>query len=192
MSLLCKHFPGLVDKRDVEGCTALLLAARAHPTPSLPNNTLAMRSPTKAAEDTGTIDTLLDAGADIGATDDEGNTCLHYASAWGNLKAIRVLIQNGADPMVRNHAGWSPEYYSITMQAEVYYRNLVAEWEKRRAEEGLRMRERQTRSAAGMRVVTDEDEDEDEEFEDARDRAASTSTVNSGLGPSVTRVDSWR
>lgn len=197
VEVLCTSFPHLVDRPDSSGATALHLAARAHPTPSATTSTFAKRISTKAAEDTSTISLLLTHNAEIEAQDGKGNTCLHYASAWGNLKAVRLLIQNGADPLARNHEGWQPEYYSVTVQAEVYYRNLVAEWEKRRAEENIRMKEVRARSAAGVRLVTaDEGEEgEDLRWDDARDRASSgasrgttgtgTSGASTGLGLSL-------
>jgi len=201
VQLLCTSFPHVVNRPDHIGATALHLASRAHPTPSATTSTFATRISTKAAEDTSTIETLLAHDADVHARDTKGNTCLHYASAWGNLKAVRVLIQAGADPLARNNDGWTPEYYSVTVQAEVYYRNLVAEWEKRRAEENVRIREQRARSAAGVRLVTDDDGDESEElsWEDARDRASSgasrgttgTTGTNSGLGLGIGRTESW-
>lgn len=189
-----------MNKPDQVGATPLHLASRAHPTPSAYTSTFATRISTKAAEDTSTIETLLAHGATVHARDAEGDTCLHYASAWGNLKAVRVLIQAGADPLARNNDGWTPEYYSVTVQAEVYYRNLVAEWEKRRAEENVRIKEQRARSAAGVRLVTDDETDEELSWEDARDRASSgasrgttgTNGTSSGLGLGIGRTESWK
>ncbi|RMD40791.1 hypothetical protein DV735_g4343, partial [Chaetothyriales sp. CBS 134920] len=88
--------------------------------------------------DNDVIEILLAHGADVKAKDKLGNTCLHNATAWGNLKAVRVLMEAGADARCQNWAGWTPESYSITVQAEVYYRTLVAEIEQRRLETGKR------------------------------------------------------
>jgi uncharacterized protein len=196
VELLCQSFPHVVNKSDYAGSTALHLASRAHPVPMAANLAVSTRTSNKAAEDTSTIDCLLAHGADVHAQDDKGDTCLHYASAWGNLKAVRALIQAGADPLTRNKAGWTPEYYSITVQAGVYYRNLVAEWEKRKAEDETRLRESRARGAAGVRLVAADDESDDVSFEDARDRAYSGgsqgTTSASGLGLNATRSDSWR
>jgi len=202
VKLLSTSFPHLVNRPDKSGAIALHLASRAHPTPSTINSTPAARISTKTAEDTSTVSTLLSHHADIRAHDNKGDTCLHYASAWGNLKAVRLLIQSGADPLARNNDGWTPEYYSVTVQAEVYYRNLVAEWEKRRVEENLRIKEQRARSAAGVRLVPADEGEESEElsWEDARDRASSgasreTTTsgtnTNNGFGLGIDRVDSW-
>lgn len=195
---LCEYFPSIINRSAKDGSTALHLASRAHPTPSSASSTFATRISTKPAEDTSTIETLLAHDADVHAQDNKGNTCLHYASAWGNLKAVRVLIQSGADPLAKNKDGWTPEYYSVTVQAEVYYRNLVAEWERRRAEDEIRMKESRARSVAGVRLVeADDNESSELSWEDARERADSggsrrTNGSNSGLGLTVVSRETWR
>ncbi|KAI9758251.1 MAG: hypothetical protein M4579_003110 [Chaenotheca gracillima] len=65
--------------------------------------------------------------ANPNAQDTMGNTALHFASAYGQLKAIRVLLAHGASPTLRNHYSWKPVSYSATVQAEVYFNNLVNE-----------------------------------------------------------------
>lgn len=196
VELLCRHFPHVINKADNNGATALHLASRAHPEPSALSSTFATRISTKPAEDTSTIEVLLAQHANVRAQDKDGNTCLHFASAWGNLKAIRVLIEAGADPLCSNNAGWPAEYYSLTVQAEVYYRNLVAEWEKRRTDDEARRKEASARGP-GVRLVTKDDEDFDESsIDDARDRADSgssrkTTSTASGLGVSISRADTW-
>ena len=114
------------------------------------------------------------------------------------MKAVRVLVQSGADPLARNKDGWTPEYYSVTVQAEVYYRNLVAEWERRKAEDEMRMKESRARSAAGVRLVDNDDTESSElSWEDARDRADSgasrrTNGSNSGLGLTMPSRETWK
>lgn len=68
------------------------------------------------------------------ATDAVGNTALHHASAYGQLKAIRTLMEHGADPNARNAWNWTPLSYSASVQAEVYFRGLVSA--QQRAEAG--------------------------------------------------------
>lgn len=148
--------------------------------------------------------------ASVHIRDIHGNTCLHYASAWGNLKALRLLIQAGADPLASNNAHWTPQYYSLTVQAEVYYKGLVAEWERLRrglpapmpsagdGRAGARKMGEERRGVAqgqaaikggGMvRLVTRED-DEDEGSEDneemaTRGRSGSSNTVGRVRGHS--------
>ncbi len=59
------------------------------------------------------------------AADLDGNTALHYASAYGQLKAIRALLAAGANPEAKNNYSWTPVAYSSTVQAEVYFKGLV-------------------------------------------------------------------
>lgn len=130
--------------------------------------------------------------------DADGNSCLHYASTWGNLKAIRALIQAGADPIRQNGKGWTPQAYSITVQAEVYYKNLVAEWEKRKGGGAMRSRERRRMNGGGLRLVRDDDADESErsETDEARARAESleslaSNATSSSSFKSLRRNETW-
>lgn len=122
-------------------------------------------------EDVRAIETLLRHGADVKARDINGDTCLHQACAWGNLKTARALVQAGADPLGANHAGWRPDAYSLSVQADVYFRNLVAEFEKRKAEDAARKRtERRPPNSGGgaVRLVDNNDEEDgDSELDEA-------------------------
>ena len=198
VEVLCKHFPQTVTRRDSHGRTPLHLASSSQIMPTLNNFVSHSSKPaTRSPEDNRTIETLMAHGADVNAKDDQGNTSLHNASAWGNLKAIRALIQAGADPLRKNKAGWTPEYYSITVQAEVYYRNLVTEWEKRKAEEELRAGERRAKGGGAVRLVPQEPESDEGESDTGRSRASSARSQPSkdsdaGLGISVSYVDAWK
>jgi len=64
--------------------------------------------------------------------DVEGNTALHFASSNGHLLVLRTLLAAGADSEKRNAWSWTPVAYSATVQAEVYFKGLVAEVEKRK------------------------------------------------------------
>jgi uncharacterized protein len=77
------------------------------------------------------INILLAHKADPDATDDAGNTALHYASAYGSLKALRTLLFASANPLPQNYYSWTPLSYSSTVQAEVYFKNLLAERSRR-------------------------------------------------------------
>ncbi|KAI9881221.1 MAG: hypothetical protein M1830_007199 [Pleopsidium flavum] len=135
VELLIQRFERCVTWTNKEGVDALMLASRAGLTPI--------------------ITTLLSHRVSITAADNDGNTALHYASAYGQLKAIRTLLYAGASPLARNVYSWTPMSYSSTVAAEVYFKNLVSDFEKRRVES---MREeRAKRGAGGVRLVTDEE-----------------------------------
>jgi hypothetical protein len=92
------------------------------------------------------------------STDSSGNTALHHASAAGELKALRMLLQYGANPLASNNYSWTPVHYSATSAAEAYFKGLIIETEKRKAEgrrEGEKMK---MRAKAGVRLVTDTEE----------------------------------
>lgn len=184
---------------NTEGATPLHLACRAHPPPSALTATQPVKVSSKPPEDSSTVESLLAHNSDVHAQDNNGNSGLHYASTWGNLKAVRVLIQAGADPLQRNHQGWTPQYFSITVQAEVYYKNLVVEWEKRKAEEVIRTRERRGKGGGGLRLVKDEENDDGglSGSDEARTRAESLESVASNatgdaLHVSLRRNDTWK
>ncbi|KAK3073093.1 Target of rapamycin complex 2 subunit avo2 [Teratosphaeriaceae sp. CCFEE 6253] len=88
--------------------------------------------------------------------DQDGNTPLHHASASGALKALRILLSAGANPLAKNNCDWTPLAYSQTVAAEVYFKNLVAEFERRKVEGAKQGEERERQRAAGVRLV-DED-----------------------------------
>lgn len=73
----------------------------------------------------------------VAATDLSGNTALHYASAYGQLKSIRTLLEHGADAAARNAWSWTPVSYSASVQAEVYFKGLVNAAERERLEGGM-------------------------------------------------------
>lgn len=194
VELLCTQFPDTVNRTDNHGCTPLHLACAAHVMPL----TALMQSVknAKPMEDMTIIETLIANGADVNAEDYKGDTCLHNATAWGHLKAVRALIQAGADPLCSNHAGWAPHDYSLTVQADVYYRNLVAEWEKRKAEEKLHQSERRGKGGGAVRLVS-EDEGDTSEMDHARSRAGSARSqqageTDAGLGISVENPENWQ
>lgn len=51
---------------------------------------------------------LIDAGADVNAKDEDGQTPLHYAADRGHSEALKVLINAGADVNAKNENGWTP------------------------------------------------------------------------------------
>lgn len=100
--------------------------------------------------------------ASVHSRDNHGDTPLHHASAAGSLKALRVLLSTGADPMAKNSYDWTPLAYSQTVAAEVYFKNLVVEFERRRIEgargDQERKEDKSRRKGGGVRLVTGDDE----------------------------------
>lgn len=114
---------------------------------------------------TGLISILLHPGsgleeyaASVDVRDQDGNTALHHASAIGSLKALRILLASGANPLAKNNHDWTPLAYSQTVAAEVYFKNLVAELERRKIEGLKAEEERERQRAAGMRMVGADDD----------------------------------
>jgi ankyrin repeat protein len=69
------------NSRDVEGATALMLAAHHYP---------------------GNVKALIDAGAELNAKDDDGWTALMHAD---DLAVVRMLVNAGADTSIKNKDG---------------------------------------------------------------------------------------
>lgn len=194
MELLCTEFPYTVNRVDNDGWTPLHHACAAHTMPL----TALMQSQKnmKSMEDLSIIDTLISQGADVFAQDKKGDTCLHNATAWGYLKAVRALIQAGADPLCTNYAGWAPHNYSLTVQADVYFRSLVAEWEKRKAEERIQQNDRRGKGGGGVRLVSDEETDVSG-LDQSRSRSGSSRSLpasesDAGLGITVGNAEGWK
>lgn len=136
-----------------------MLASRAHPpAPLTPIGFASKPSSSPDTSDTTTIETLIAHNASVTLTDDIGNTPLHYASAWGNLKAIRVLVAAGVDPLAKNAYAWTAVNYCSSVQAEVYVKQFVAEWEKKKVEE--EQLKGRMRGKGGLRLVVSEEEEE--------------------------------
>lgn len=91
------------------------------------------------------------------ASDNTGNTALHHASAAGELKALRMLLQYGANPLASNAYSWTPVHYSATSAAEAYFKTLIIEFEKKKAEGKRAVAERERQRTAGVRLVTDQE-----------------------------------
>ena len=89
--------------------------------------------------------------------DKNGDTALHHASASGELKALRLLLQYGVNPLANNAYSWTPLHYSATPAAETYFKTLIIEVEKKKAEGKREQRERDRQRNAGVRLVTDQD-----------------------------------
>jgi hypothetical protein len=112
----------------------------------------------------------------LAASDISGNTALHHASAAGELKALRMLLQYGANPLASNAYSWTPVHYSATAAAEVYFKTLIIEFEKKKAEGKREAKERERQRTAGVRLVI-----EDSDAADGNNSGrASAATVGRG------------
>lgn len=120
----------------------------------------------------------------LASADTSGNTPLHYASAYGQLKSIRTLLEHGADASACNAWSWTPVSYSASVQAEVYFKGLVnaADREREGMATVIGTRSRGgsgPKSGGGMvRMVSAE---EGEEFERMR-RSGESGRVRAGSG----------
>ena len=56
----------------------------------------------------------LEAGAEVGAGDDDGNTMLHHTARHGNLANLTLLLDAGADSGARNNDGTTPLHYAVS------------------------------------------------------------------------------
>jgi len=77
---------------------------------------LASANPLVNAADKGdlaTVRSLLEAGEDINARDDEGETALHEAVDEGHLEMVQFLLSKGADPNLYDDEGETPFHESI-------------------------------------------------------------------------------
>ncbi|KAL9080153.1 MAG: hypothetical protein Q9159_007648, partial [Coniocarpon cinnabarinum] len=97
-------------------------------TPAKPNFTPTSLPPGSSAENKPpTASTPASAHPLLSVRDTNGNTPLHHASAAGQLKTIRLLLQAGADGSARNAGTWTPVDYSASVSAEVYLRQVIKE-----------------------------------------------------------------
>ncbi|KAF2819672.1 ankyrin [Ophiobolus disseminans] len=137
---LAKRFPDCIPWQDKAGLDALMLSCKS------------------GAGTLHLIPTLILHGPSILTSSDiSGNTALHHASAAGELKALRMLLQFGANPLASNAYSWTPVHYSATPAAEAYFKTLIIEFEKKKAEGKREMRERERQRTAGVRLVTDQE-----------------------------------
>lgn len=61
-----------------------------------------------------------------------GNTALHWAALNGHLDCVKVLVDAGADPTIKNNAGHDAVY-----EAELNDKTEVVEWVLKEGGEGL-------------------------------------------------------
>ncbi|MCJ1274048.1 hypothetical protein MMC21_001842 [Puttea exsequens] len=132
---LATHFPRCIPWKNRQGADALMLTARTPHTPLL-DLLLTLAPPpgpfSSALPTNSNRSSSFDPTSPLHAIDSAGNTPLHYASAYGQLKSIRTLLEHGADAGARNAWSWTPQAYSASVQAEVYFKDLRAAQERER------------------------------------------------------------
>ncbi|KAF2174104.1 hypothetical protein M409DRAFT_48981 [Zasmidium cellare ATCC 36951] len=185
-TMLAKRFPRCIGFVNRKGLDALALAAREPGSTAL--IPILLQDPHYPASPH--------------SRDLDGNTPLHHASASGSLKALRILLAAGANPLAKNNYDWTPLAYSQTVAAEVYFKNLVAEFERRKAEGVKISEERERARVGGVRVVEDgaggegEGDDDVEAIGDALKRHWSPverkrPITPGGGGEGVPRIHEW-
>ncbi|XP_058830338.1 transient receptor potential cation channel subfamily A member 1-like [Topomyia yanbarensis] len=68
-----------------------------------------------------TVQLLLDHGANVNATDSNGNTALHLAFSSSELELVESLIRNGGDLKARNKDGKVPCQMGSRLNQELFY-----------------------------------------------------------------------
>jgi ankyrin repeat protein len=73
---------------------------------------------------------VLQSGANLKRTDEEGNSCLHIAAAQGSLDILEILLQGGADVAAKNQAGntsvWLAMEHKHEAAVEVLLQAMIA------------------------------------------------------------------
>jgi ankyrin repeat protein len=118
--------------------------------PPLPSSTSQSQNPNTNTSSNGEPETA--ASRLLQNADVKGNTALHFASSNGHLLVLRTLLAAGADAERRNVWSWTAISYSATVAAEVYFKGLVAEVERRK---GVRREAESRGTGGGVRMVQD-------------------------------------
>jgi len=72
------------------------------------------------------VKALIRSGADISASDEQGNTPLMRASEAGNLLCVQFLVSSGAKTEARNHEGWTALVFACFLSKVDCARYLIS------------------------------------------------------------------
>lgn len=111
------------------------------------------------------INFLLDHGADADIRDQQGNSSLHYASAYGHLEIIKTLLEAGCIHNWKNNEGFTASEFAFTEQVRVELESTA-----RAVSEGRRRQRRDKRQDRSGESAQHE-----------RLRSGSVSTSGSGI-----------
>ncbi|XP_062550828.1 uncharacterized protein LOC134215716 [Armigeres subalbatus] len=79
-----------------------------------------MRSARWYGHDVGSVQLLLDHGAKVNGTDNDGNTALHYACSNNDWELAEMLVENGADLLIKNNEGKIPLENASNVSQELF------------------------------------------------------------------------
>ena len=76
------------------------------------------------AGDLAAVKAQLDAGTDLKATNDDGETALHLASMAGHKEVVKLLLARGVPADVQNKYGWTALHLAATTRCTVLNKTI--------------------------------------------------------------------